>query len=140
MNKLLCAILLALPAAVLADPGTSAPIADKHLVEVDTQIVAHQHKGMPAIPADPTETDAAKKSKAEMTAQLRALKGKAFEQMFADMMAAGHDKEVARITADIAQATNKTLVAMLTKTKPVLERHAATAHALAKPTTTSAGK
>jgi putative membrane protein len=183
MNKFLCAILLALPAVALAGPGTPAPIADNKLVEVDTQIVAHQHavnqeeiamgklaqanstspavktygatlvkdhtagdkdlttfakaKGIPAIPADTSEPDAAKKEKADMVAQLRALKGAAFDRMFADMMAKGHDKEVTRIATDITQATNKALVMMLTKTKPVLERHAATAHALVTSTAAS---
>ena len=41
MKKVLCALILALSGVAVA--GTPAPIADSKLVEVDTQIVAHQH-------------------------------------------------------------------------------------------------
>ena len=184
MKKVLCALILALSGVAVA--GTPAPIADSKLVEVDTQIVAHQHavnqdeialgklaqaktsaaavkkygatlvkdhtagdkditvfakaKGIPTVPADTSETDADKKNKADRVAKLKMLKGAEFDHMFVDMMAAGHDKEVTRITADIAQATDKNLVTILTKTKPVLQRHADTAHRLQQTSTSSAGK
>ncbi|CAN5170427.1 hypothetical protein BH11MYX1_BH11MYX1_45660 [soil metagenome] len=185
MNKLLCALLMALPVTAVAG-GSSTPIADNKLVEVDTQIVEHQHavnqeeiamgklaqansssagvkkygatlvkdhtaadksltvfakaKGIPAIPADASQPDAEKKDKADMTAKLKALKGSEFDRMFVEMMASGHDKEVTRVTADITQATDKNLVTLLTKTKPVLQAHAETAHGLDKNNTPSAGK
>ncbi len=191
MTKLLCVLMLALPVVSVAgtpsrpsSPAPSVPIADSKLVEVDTQIVAHQHgvnqdeitlgklaqanssapavkkygatlvkdhtagdkdiiafakaKGIPAIPADASETEAGKKDKADMVAKLKTLKGAEFDHMFIDMMAAGHDKEVTRITADIAQATDKNLVTILTKTKPVLQAHAKTASGLQKPSPSAA--
>lgn len=194
MTKLLCVLMLALPVVAVAGTPSrpappaslapSVPIADSKLVEVDTQIVAHQHgvnqdeitlgklaqansstaavkkygatlvkdhtagdkniiafakaKGIPAIPADASETEAGKKDKADMVAKLKTLKGAEFDHMFIDMMAAGHDKEVTRITADIAQATDKNLVTILTKTKPVLQDHAKTASGLQKPSPSAA--
>ncbi len=89
-------------------------------------------KGLVSIPADPSLTDAQKKDKADMAAKLKGMKGADFDKMFLDMMATGHDTEIARITADTAQATDKNLVTILTKTKPVLQTHSDTAHGLQK--------
>jgi putative membrane protein len=165
MKKLLCALMLAVPVValpVVARAGTPSPIADNKLVEVDTQVVAHQHavnleeiamgklaranstsatvkKYGATLVKDHTSGDKDIKAFAKAkTLKLEALRGPAFDHMFLAMMAAGHDKEVTRITADIAQATNKNLVTILTKIKPVLQAHADAAHGL-QTATPSAG-
>jgi putative membrane protein len=94
-------------------------------------------KGVATIPADTAMSEADKKDEADMTAKLKGMKGADFDRMFLDMMSAAHDREITKIDADIAVATDADLKAALTKTKPVLQSHSDTAKSLQKTVTSS---
>ncbi|MFT3692636.1 MAG: DUF4142 domain-containing protein [Kofleriaceae bacterium] len=94
-------------------------------------------KGLAAIPADSSQTDADKKDMADMKAKLKAEHGADFDRDFLDMMAGAHQKELVKIDADIGVVGDKTLVAMLKNIKPVLQTHADTAASLKSGATSS---
>lgn len=87
-------------------------------------------KGTAKLPADLAVSESDKKDMADMKAKMKALKGADFDKMFLDMMASAHDRELTKITADIAVTTDADLKAMLEKTKPVLQQHSDAAKAL----------
>jgi putative membrane protein len=97
-------------------------------------------KGVATIPADTAMSDADKKDQADMTAKMKGMKGADFDRMFLDMMAAAHDREITKISADIAVVTDADLKAALDKTKPVLQSHSDTAKSLQKTVTSSMEK
>jgi putative membrane protein len=103
----------------------------------DLTAYAKAHK-LATIPADKPDTDAAKQEQKDMMAQvahLKTLKGAEFDKAFLDMMAMGHDKELAKIDVSIGATTDTDLQAILKTTKPVLQRHADTARDLQKSVT-----
>ena len=100
--------------------------------ELTTFIKAHK---LTAIPADKAETDADKADQKDMMAQVakvKAMKGPEFDKAFLQMMATGHDKELAKIDTALASVVDADLKVMLTATKPVLQKHADTARDLQK--------
>jgi predicted outer membrane protein len=107
---------------------------DHQSADRDLTAFAKQHK-LAAIPADKPQTDADKQEQKEMMSQmarLKALKGADFDKEFLNMMAAGHDKELAKIDVSISAAADPDLQNMLKQVKPVLQRHADQARDLQK--------
>lgn len=103
----------------------------------DLATYAKTHK-LATIPADKPDTDADKQDHKDMMAKvahLKTLKGADFDKEFLDMMAMGHDKELAKIDTSIGATTDTDLQTILKATKPVLQRHADTARDLQKSTT-----
>jgi putative membrane protein len=100
----------------------------------DLTAFAKKH-GLSTIPADKPATDADRQDDKDMTvmvAHLKTLKGADFDKEFLNMMATGHDKELAKIDTEIGAATDPDLKTMLTSLKPVLQRHADQARDLQK--------
>ena len=100
----------------------------------DLTTYAKAHK-LAAIPADKPESEADQQEHKDMmakVAELKKLKGSAFDTMFLDMMVSGHDKELAKIDASIGATTDTDLQALLKATKPVLQSHADRARDLQK--------
>jgi len=94
-------------------------------------------KGMPAIPPDPTSSDADKQDAADMSARLRSEKDDDFDRDFLKLMNSAHERELVKIDADISVVADKNLVTLLKKIKPVLQTHADTARSLQKTVTSS---
>jgi putative membrane protein len=87
------------------------------------------------IPADKPETDEDKQAHKDMQtkmANLKKLKGAEFDREFLTMMAADHDKELAKIDVAMGSAADPDLKTLLTGVKPVLQRHADQARDLQK--------
>jgi putative membrane protein len=102
----------------------------------DSELTAFAKKrGLTTIPADKPETDAERQDQKEMTtavAHLKTLKGAELEKEFLNMMVSSHEKEVSRIDASIAAASDPDLQTWLRSFKPVLQRHADQARDLQK--------
>lgn len=107
----------------------------------DKDLVAFaKKKGIAMIPADVPPTEADKKEHADMMAkmaELKKLKGAEFERQFLDMMASGHDKELAKLDAALPNIKDADLAAKMRDLRPVLQRHADTAKDLQKNTPTA---
>lgn len=109
-------------------------VKDHTTGDKDLTAFAKAHK-LAMIPADKPETDADKQEAKDMmdkVAKLKAMKGAEFDKTFLDMMASGHDKELAKIDTAMASVADADLKAILTATKPVLQRHADSARDLQK--------
>jgi putative membrane protein len=109
-------------------------VTDHQSADKDLTSFAKTHK-LATIPADKPMTDADKQEDKEMQSQvtkLKSLKGAEFDREFLNMMAAGHDKELAKIDVAMGAATDPDLQSMLKATKPVLQRHADQARDLQK--------
>jgi predicted outer membrane protein len=101
----------------------------------DRDFTALAKKKGVTIPTEVTGNDADQQEmKDNMSAmdRLKTMKGKDFDKEFLPMMVAGHDKEIVRIDAAIAQATDNDLQASLKQFKPMLQRHADMARDLEK--------
>jgi predicted outer membrane protein len=94
-------------------------------------------KGMPAIPNDASLSDADKQDAADMAAKLKSEKGDDFDRDFLKLMSSAHERELVKIDADIGVVSDKNLVTLLKKIKPVLQTHADTAKSLQKTVTSS---
>jgi predicted outer membrane protein len=117
-------------------------VTDHQMSDKDLTAFAKSHK-LATIPADKADSDADKQDDKEMTskaAHLKTLKGADFDREFLNMMATGHDKELAKIDVSIGAATDPDLQSMLKSTKPVLQRHADQARDLQKNPQASADK
>jgi putative membrane protein len=109
-------------------------VTDHQMADKDLTAFAKAHK-LATIPAEKPESDADKQEAKEMTTQaahLKMLKGADFDREFLSMMAAGHDKELAKIDVSMGAATDPDLQSMLKSVKPVLQRHADQARDLQK--------
>lgn len=109
-------------------------VRDHSAADKETVAFAKKH-GLVKIPADKAVTEdekAEQKMAMESTAKLKKLKGAEFDREFATMMQVDHDKEVVKITAAIATATDPDLTTMLRDKQPVLQRHADQARELLK--------
>ena len=109
-------------------------VKDHTTSDKDLTTFAKAHK-LALIPMDKPETDAEKQEQKDMMDQvtkLKAMKGTEFDKAFLDMMATGHDKELARIDTSIGAAEDGDLKVMLTALKPVLQKHADSARDLQK--------
>jgi len=109
-------------------------VTDHQSSDKDLTSFAKTHK-LATIPADKPMTDADKQEDKEMQSQvtkLKSLKGAEFDREFLNMMAAGHDKELAKIDVAMGAATDPDLQSLLKATKPVLQRHADQARDLQK--------
>ena len=109
-------------------------VKDHQSSDQDLTSFARSHK-LGTIPADKPQADTDKQDqKAMMTqvAHLKTLKGAAFDREFLDMMATGHDKELAKIDVATGAASDPDLQTMLKSIKPVLQRHADQARDLQK--------
>lgn len=109
-------------------------VKDHTQSDKDLTAFAKAHK-LAMIPMDKPATDADKQEQKDMMDQvtkLKAMKGAEFDKMFLDMMANGHDKELAKIDAAMGSVENGDLKVMLTAVKPVLQKHADTARDLQK--------
>jgi len=101
-------------------------VADHQRADTDLTSFAKAHK-LATIPADKPMTDADKQEAKMMetqVAKLKTLKGAEFDRELLTMMAAGHDKELAKIDVAMGAATDPDLQSMLKAVKPVLQRHA----------------
>jgi putative membrane protein len=105
------------------------------------------------IPAEKPANEVEKQDKADakkQAASLKKLKGTEFDTAFLAAMVQGHDKELAKVDAKIAEVQDAELADMLKAKKPVLQHHAdharevqktmgnAQASATGSPTTTPA--
>lgn len=109
-------------------------VTDHQSSDKDLTSFAKSHK-LATIPADKPMTDADKQEDKDMQARvskLKSLKGADFDREFLNMMAADHDKELAKIDVAMGAATNPDLQSLLKATKPVLQRHADQARDLQK--------
>jgi putative membrane protein len=109
-------------------------VTDHTSADKDLTAFAKKH-GVSSIPADKPVTDADRQDEKDMTigiAHLKTLKGADFDKEFLNMMATGHDKELAKIDTSIGAVTDPDLQAMLKTVKPVLQRHADQARDLQK--------
>ncbi len=101
--------------------------------QADRNITSLAHKkGVETIPKDAALTESDERDLAAQEAKLETMKGASFDRVFLDMMVTGHEREVTKITADIAVVTDRELRAMLQKIKPVLQHHEDAAKALQK--------
>jgi putative membrane protein len=109
-------------------------VTDHQSADKDLTTFAKSHK-LATIPADKPQTDADKQDQKDMQskmANLKNLKGAEFDREFLNMMATGHDKELANIDTAIGGATDPDLQTLLKSVKPVLQRHADQARDLQK--------
>jgi len=109
-------------------------VTDHQSADKDLAAFATSHK-LATIPADKPQADADKQEEKDMGSQmmkLKTLKGADFDREFLNMMAAGHEKELAKIDVAIGGATDPDLQTMLKSVKPVLQRHADQARDLQK--------
>jgi putative membrane protein len=109
-------------------------VTDHQSADKDLTTFAKSHK-LATIPADKPQTDADKQDHKDMQskmANLKNLKGADFDREFLNMMATGHDKELANIDTAIGGATDADLQTLLKGVKPVLQRHADQARDLQK--------
>jgi putative membrane protein len=109
-------------------------VTDHQSADKDLTAFAKSHK-LATIPADKPQTDADKQDQKDMQskmANLKNLKGADFDREFLNMMATGHDKELANIDTAIGGATDPELQTLLKGVKPVLQRHADQARDLQK--------
>lgn len=117
---------------------------EKDHQNADAELTAYAKKhGVSKIPADKPETDAerqAQKDTNAAVAHLKTLKGAEFDKEFLNMMVTDHDKEVARIDASIAAASDPDFQTWLRSFKPVLQRHADQARELQKAPQASADR
>jgi putative membrane protein len=105
----------------------------KDHTENDKALMALAKKTKQTIPAEKPASDVEKQEKAEdkkMAAKLKTMKGADFEAQYLQMMVAGHEKELAKIDANIAKVENAELADALKATKPVLQHHADEAKSL----------
>lgn len=99
----------------------------------DKSLMALAKKTKQTIPAEKPASDVEKQEKAEdkkMVAKLKTMKGADFETQFLQLMVSGHEKELAKIDANIAKVENAELAEALKATKPVLQHHADEAKSL----------
>lgn len=99
----------------------------KDHTENDKSLMDLAKKTKQTIPAEKPASDVEKQEKAEdkkMAAKLKTMKGADFESQYLQMMVAGHEKELAKIDANIAKVENAELADALKATKPVLQHHA----------------
>jgi putative membrane protein len=83
-----------------------------------------------------TETDEDKQADKDMKSSmdhLKSLKGKDFDKEYLSMMYDGHTKEVSKLDAAISSGSDADVKALLTKIKPVVQKHADDAKELNKP-------
>jgi putative membrane protein len=101
----------------------------------DKDIIAfakkHGQKIGNEVPTTEAEKAEAKDAKDGMD-RLKNMKGTDFDREFLTMMAAGHDKELAKIDTAIGQVIDHDLATMLKDMKPVLQKHADQARELGK--------
>jgi putative membrane protein len=72
------------------------------------------------------------KDNKDAMARIKNMKGADFDREFLTTMAAGHDKELAKIDTAIGQVSDNDLATMLKDMKPVLQKHADQARELSK--------
>jgi putative membrane protein len=109
-------------------------VDDHQSADKDLTAFAKKHS-LATVPAEKPMTDADRQDDKDMTTQvihLKTLKGAEFDKEFLNMMATGHDKELAKIDVSIGAATDPDLQTMLKSIKPVLQRHADQARDLQK--------
>ncbi len=97
-------------------------------------------KGVATIPEDVPANDTEKKEHDDAMAamdRMKTLKGAEFDREFLTMMAADHDKEIARIDTAMAMVKDPDLTTFLRNVRPTLQRHADTARDLQKNTEVS---
>lgn len=100
----------------------------------DKDVTALVEKDQVTLPEDqPRDDEEARIEKDAMDTmdRLKTLKGQAFDSEFLTAMRDGHERELVRIDQAIAGAKDAKVLALLKKTKPVLQRHADKAKALA---------
>lgn len=105
----------------------------KDHMAADKELFALAKKTGQKIPAEKPATDVEKQEKAEdkkLVAKLKTMKGSDFERQYLQLMVTGHEKEVAKIDANIAKVENAELAESLRAKKPVLQHHADEARTL----------
>lgn len=99
----------------------------------NNKLLALAKKTGQKIPAEKPASDIEKQEKAEdkkLIAKLKTMKGADFERQYLQLMVAVHDKELAKIDANIAKVENAELAESLRAKKPVLQHHADEARTL----------
>ena len=112
-----------------------AMLVKDHTANDKTLLALAKKKGLATIPDEVPATEDAKKEHQAMMdgmAKLKTLKGAEFDAAFLTMMAADHDKEVARLEAGATTAKDADLAAFLKATKPVVQGHADKARSIQK--------
>jgi putative membrane protein len=118
--------------AAVKDYGT---MLVKEHGDSDKKLQAMVRKTNQRIPMEKTTTEAEKQDKSQQkldVASLKKLRGNAFDNKFLSMMVDGHEKELAKIDANINTVTNSDLADNLRNMKPVLQMHADKARDLQK--------
>jgi putative membrane protein len=94
--------------------------------DFDRKLVALTRKTGQAIPQEQPESEAKKQERATSKARAAAalkLTGASFDREYLRLMVDEHQRAIANIDADIAQARDPQLVAMLREVKPILQAH-----------------
>ena len=105
----------------------------KDHTDADKALFALAKKTKQRIPAEKPASDVEKQEKAEdkkLVAKLKTMKGPDFERQYLQFMVTGHEKELAKIDANVARVQNAELADSLRAMKPVLQHHADEARAL----------
>jgi predicted outer membrane protein len=107
-------------------------VTDHTAFDAKLAAFAKQH-GMPTIPADASQSAAAKTELDAEKGKLAALHGEPFDHELLPMMAKAHDQELTKVDANIAIVSDPELKSMLLAVKPVLQSHADEARRLQLP-------
>lgn len=110
-------------------------VTDHSAFDAKLAAFAKQH-AMPTIPADASQSQAAKAEIDAEKGKLHALHGAAFDHEFLPMMAKAHDQELTKADANIALVSDGELKSMLLELKPMLQQHADEARRLQLPVST----
>ena len=101
----------------------------------DKQLTAFAKQTKQKIPAYKPPTEAEKQEIAmakKHAAEIKKLSGADFDREYLRMMVEDHDRELAKIDANIAKTQNTQLAELLKETKPILQKHADQARELQK--------
>lgn len=101
----------------------------------DKDLTAFAKKNDVTIPLDKPKDEAEQKEQKdtkEEVMHLKTLKGNDFDTAFLQMMVEGHEKELAKLDANIGSIQNQDLATILKDIKPVLQKHADLARDLQK--------
>jgi putative membrane protein len=108
--------------------------------KADKGLVALAKKTGQVIPREKPADDVERKEMADnkaAAAKLKTLEGADFERQYLRMMVQGHEKELAKLDANIAKAENGELVEALKGKRAVLQHHADAARELQTSSTTA---
>lgn len=109
-------------------------VSEHQSADKDLTAFAKAHK-LNTIPADKPTTDAERQDDKDTTtalAHLKTLKGADFDKEFLNIAVTSHDKELAKIDAEMSSVTDPDLKNILQTVKPMLQRHADQARDLQK--------